>query len=82
MLGDNASKTRRHHCGCPIGVLPKSHSFFKILGKVTFFYLLSVNFARKSFVVSQKYMNKTIKRRLLKLGSRLVYIKHHIKKSL
>lgn len=66
-------------CGY-IAFLPKSHAFFKLLGKITFFYLLSVNFARKSFVVSQKYINKTIKRRLLKLGSRLIYIKNHPKK--
>lgn len=66
-------------CGY-VAFLPKSHSFFKFLGKTTFFYLLSVNFARKSFVVSQKYINKTIKRRLLKLGSRLVYIKQFFKK--
>lgn len=63
-------------CGY-IAFLPKSHSFFKFLGKLTFFYLLSVNFVRKSFVVSQKNINKTIKRRLLKLGSRLVYIKNY-----
>jgi ribosomal protein S1 len=62
-------------CGY-ITFLPKSHAFFKSLGKLGFFYLLSANFARKSFIVSQRHIHKTIKRRLLKLGSRLVYIKN------
>jgi|688.fasta_scaffold718842_1 ribosomal protein S1 len=62
-------------CGY-IAFLPKSHSFFKFLGKVTLFFLLSLNFIRKSFVVSQRSITKIVKRRLLKLGSRLVYIKN------
>lgn len=60
-----------------IAFLPNSHSFLKYMGKITFFFLLSVNFARKSFVVSQRNINKTIKRKLLKLGSRLVYMKNN-----
>lgn len=58
-----------------IAFLPNSHAFGPRLGLYEMFYFMSFNLEKKTFIVSQKRINKIIKRRLLKLGSKIIYLK-------
>lgn len=61
-----------------IGFLPNSHTFLKIsksIGVKNNFYIIKIDNNKKSFIISQRHMDKIFKRRLLKLGSRLTYLK-------
>lgn len=58
-----------------IAFLPKSHSLHAHVGCYNVFYIIAVNLEKQTFIVSQKRIDKIVKRRLLKFGSKLIYLK-------
>ncbi len=60
-------------CGA-IGFLPKK--FFVISNKnmVSIFSIINLNLIKKTFIVSQKHINKIVARTLFKLSSKIMYI--------
>jgi hypothetical protein len=64
-------------CGF-VGFLPNSQTFLKLkksVGIKSSFYIIKIDKKKQSFVISQRRIDKIIKRRILKLGSRLIYFK-------
>jgi ribosomal protein S1 len=63
-------------CGF-VGFLPNSHTLLKLsksIGIINSFYIITINKKKKNFIFSQRRMEKILKRRLLKLSSRLMYL--------
>jgi hypothetical protein len=58
-----------------IAFLPKSHALYAHVGCHNAFYILAVNLEKQTFIVSQKRIDKIVKRRLLKFGSKLIFLK-------
>jgi DNA-directed RNA polymerase subunit E'/Rpb7 len=61
-----------------VGFLPNSHTFLKlkkVVGAKNNFYIIKIDKKKQSFVLSQRHLDKIVKRRLLKLGSRINFLK-------
>lgn len=55
-----------------VGFLPLSHGLLKNFGRITLFYILSIDLEKSILVVSQMKINGILRRQLKKLGSRFI----------